>query len=393
MHRGYRYRLSPTPEQEATFRQWVGVVRLIYNAALEQRRTYWRQYLENTGKKLAYAFQSREITDLRAEFEWIADVYRTPLDEAVRDLDGAFRRFFSGLAKYPKERRRGENDSFRFMGVNARIRKLNAKWSAILIPKIGWVKYRDTRSVPGAMKRVTVACRAEQWFVSIDCELDAPMTSPCATAVGIDRGVINTLTLSTGEMLQAPIALTVLERRQRRLRRVLSRRKRGSARYRRQRRRVAAMGSRIARIRRDWQHRTTTDIARRFGLVAIEDLNVPNMTASGGAHKRGLNRSILNQGWGAIGSMLRYKLEERGGVVATVPAHYTSQTCSSCGVVDAGSRESQARFHCRHCGHTAHADVNAAINILRRSTPATLVEGADYGPGETRTINHAALAA
>jgi putative transposase len=132
------------------------------------------------------------------------------------------------------------------------------------------------------------------------------------------------------------------------------------------------LAAKIARCRADWRHKATLDIAERFGTVTLEALKVANMTRAGKG-KRGLNRSIREQGWGAFERVLAYKLEERGGTLIKVNPAYTSQECSACGTIDKASRESQSSFACRHCGFTDHADTNAAKVILRRSTPC--VEG------------------
>jgi putative transposase len=255
------------------------------------------------------------------------------------------------------------------------------------VPNLGWVKLRDTRPMRGRCTSVTVSRLAGAWYASFACEIEHEALPSVLPSVGIDRGVANTLALSTGEMLSTPSA-TGLERRKRKAQRILARRKRGSNRYRKQRQRVARIAAKIARIRADWRHRTTTDIARRFGHVALEDLNVIGMTARGRG-KRGLNRSILEQGWRLFETTLAYKLEERGGTLIKINPAYTSQECSACGTIDKASRESQASFACRHCGFTAHADHNAAINILRRST--AVVDGCGCAPDEART-DHALAA-
>jgi putative transposase len=238
----------------------------------------------------------------------------------------------------------------------------------------------------GKMVNVTIAKAANGWHACFAHEIEHEAPANDLPSVGIDRGIANTLALSTGEMLSTP-DLTQLERRKRRAQRVLARRVRGSNRYRKQRRRLSRITAKIARCRVDWRHRATLDIARRFGAVTLEALQVQSMTRAGKG-KRGLNRSILEQGWGAFERVLSYKLEERGGTLIKVNPAYTSQTCSACGAIDKASRESQARFACRHCGFVAHADHNAAINILRRSTPR--VEGSGCAPDEALTINLAA---
>jgi putative transposase len=222
-------------------------------------------------------------------------------------------------------------------------------------------------------------------------EIEAPEQTNDLPAVGIDRGIAQTITLSTGEHMRVP---DQARHRQRiaSARRAMARSRKGSARRRAKKAFVARLASKARRVRQDWCHRTTTDIASRFGVVAVEALNIRAMTASaagtaaeprkGVRQKAALNRSILEQCWGQFARQLDYKLSERGGVLISVPAAYTSQTCASCGVVDARSRQSQAVFKCVACDHTDNADVNAAKEILRRSTALTGVEGCRKRPAE-----------
>ena len=393
MHRGFKFRVDPTAEQAAILAQTVGVCRLIYNVALEQRDRYWRQFKANTGHNISYPSQCRELTQLRAEVDWVGVVQRSAQEHALLDLDEAFRRFFSGVSRYPQPRLKGVNDSFRFKGGDTRIVKLSERWGAFFVPKIGMIRYRRTRDVPGTIRNIAISLSAGCWYVSFGCEIEHDVAASSLPSVGIDRGVANTLTLSTGEHMSVPASLSGLDRRLRRAKRALSRKVRGSARYARQRRRVGAIAARAARIRRDWQHRATTGIARRFSTVVIEDLNTAGLTASG-PRKRGLNRAILNQGWQTIETMLAYKLGAAGGELVRVNPAYTSQCCSACGTIDKANRESQAVFVCKHCGHAEHADVNAATNILRLgSTQSQRAEAAHFAADETRTVNHSALAA
>lgn len=378
MFRGYRFDLHPTPDQAETLGQWVGVARLVYNLALEQRRDFWRQYRAHEGRSISLASQGRELTALRADFDFIAAVPQTILEAALNDVERAFAAFFKG-GGFPTQRRLGLHDTARCRGRETKIRRLNAKWAEVRLPKIGWVRLRLTRQVPAAIKMATINRRAGRWSVALVCDIgEAPATLSALPVVGVDRGVANTLSLSTGEHIRLPDAER-LERRRRKAQRILARRKRGSRRYAKQRQRVAGLHSRVARARTHHLHVASTALARRFGVVALEDLKVANMTASG-RRKRGLNRSILAQGWTRFAAMLDYKLEAAGGRLVYVPAAFTSQTCSACGVVDARSRKSQAAFACVHCGHEAHADTNAALEIRRRSTALLSVEGGHFGP-------------
>lgn len=388
--RSYRYRLNPTAEQDVILLQAVGVCRLIYNIALEQRSVWGRRH------RIGLSIQGRDLTRLRTEFDWIRAVSVDCQQQALRDLDRAFQNFFAGRASFPSPRKRGVNDSFRFPGREAVTRRLNAKWSAVRIPKVGWVKLRDTRPMRGSLKNATVSLDTSGWHISFACEIEHEPPAPSVEVVGIDRGVATTLALSTGEAVGMPASVAQIEAARRKAQRVVARRKRGSKRRLRAQRRVARLQARQSRIRRAFHHTAALDISRRFGVAALEDLNTRSMTASARGtvaepgknvrQKAGLNRAILNAGWYQFATILTYKMEERGGQVVTVPAQFTSQTCAACGVVDARSRESQARFRCVSCGHTDHADTNAAVNIERRwNTPLLDVEGLHQRPREAST--------
>lgn len=377
LNRAFKFRLYPTLDQAPQLGQIIGVCRLVYNLGLEQRRDFYRQYQRQEGRPISLASQCRELTQLRGEVDWIGAGSSAAQIYALRDLDQAFSNFFAGRAKYPTPRKKGLHASFRLKGRETRVRQLNAKWSEVQIPNLGFMKFRRTREALGRVLNLTVSNRAGAWFLVLVCEYEAQAVEALTEIVGIDRGIAQTLTLSTGEHLQMP-SIAALTKRRGKAQRVLARRKRGSKRYAAQRARVATLRAKESRIRTDWCHQASTDIARRFGVVAIEDLKIANMTASASknvSQKAGLNRSILEQGWGRFATLLDYKLTERGGVMISVPPHYTSQTCSACGVVDARSRESQAVFNCVHCDHTANADVNAAVEIERRGTAFLDVDG------------------
>lgn len=393
MHRGFAFRLYPAPAQAHTLGQWVGAARLVYNLALEQRRDFWRQYRAVEGRSISLASQSKDLTALRAEFDWIAAVPQTGLEAALNDLDKAYAAFFRG-GGYPTPRRLGQNDSIRFRGREILVEQLNAKWSRIRVPKLGWVKFRRSCEIVGRLLTATVRRVNDQWFLTVSSDVGAAPDFNRLPAVGIDRGVATTLSLSTGEHIRLP-DLSATEKRKRRAQRILSRRKKGSARRNLQRRRLGLISAQLRRARCHHLHVASKSIAARFGVVALEALRIRSMTASakGAAEapgvnvrqKAGLNRSILSQGWGIFAQQLEYKLEAAGGRLVYVPAAYTSQTCAECGVVDARSRKSQAVFDCVACDHSDHADTNAARNIMRGST--AFVEGDRlHSPVEAKTL-------
>lgn len=382
MNRAHVFRIYPTPHQAQMLAQFAGASRFVYNLALEQRRDWWRQFRSATGRLISWASQSKELTDLRAQVDWLASVPRSICEQALRDLDRAFTTFYRLGHGYPSFRKAGTHMAFRIQGRDCCITSLNRKWALVRIPGAGFIKIRVTRDIPDRIVSITVRQSGAHWSAAFSFEAESDSRVPSSAEVGVDRGVANTLTLSTGEHFQMARTIPVVVGKRKRAQRILARRKKGSRRRLKQRMAVAELHRKAAACRSHWLHERTTDIASRFGRVAIEKLAVANMTRSGRG-KRGLNRSILEQGWSIFANMLEYKLAERGGTLHQVNPAYTSQTCSCCGSVNAESRKSQAVFECVDCGHRAHADTNAAINILRRS-PAG-VEGAGYGPVEART--------
>ena len=348
----------------------------MYNLALEQRRDWWRQFKATTGRPISYASQNRDLTLLRAEVDWIAAAPVDCLQYALRDVERAFSNFFAGRAGYPQPRKRTEQDAIRFPFARSRWTRLNAKWAVVLIPKIGEVKFRLTRDIPGAVKVVTVTRDTLGWHVVFTTEIEQPVLLSDKPAIGIDRGVTRTLALSDGTFRDLPKErLNVLERRARKQDRALSHKQKGSNRWAATKRLLARTKAKIARNRRHWNHERSREIATRFGFVAMEALNTKAMTASAKATverpcrnvraKAGLNRAILAAGWQQFETVLSYKLAAEGGVMVTVDPCRTSQTCSCCGAIDKKSRESQAVFRCVRCGHAMNADHNAAINILK----------------------------
>jgi len=371
------FRLYPTPEQRAQMVQIAGACRFVYNVALEQRRDWYRP-----GRRFSFASQCREVTILRAEVDWLKACPVHTLQQALKDLDRAYQNWWAGRAEPPTPRKKGVNDSFRFPDpVSIKVERTGRSSGRIKLPKLGWVRLRGWQVIPGDICNATVSRRAGHWYVAVQWQQEAaePVESPLHS-VGIDRGITVFAALSDGTSI-APAnhgkkAFKALRKAQRNL----SRKRRGSSHRRKAIRRVAKIQLRAANARKDFLHKVSTDIAKNHGIVVVEALKVRNMSASAKGtlaepgrkvlQKAGLNRAILDQGWGMFSRFLGYKLADRGGRLIEVPAAYTSQTCAACGVIDVASRLDQARFVCVACGHEANADTNAAINILRRAEGA-----------------------
>jgi putative transposase len=365
-----RYRLLPSPAQEAVLQVHCAHARYVWNLAVEQH-AHW-----HPGRKGApgYVEQCRQLTAARVEHPWLAAGSQKVQQQALRDFAQAVAAFFDpgNPARRPSWRKAGRNEGFRVVALRpGQVRRLSRNAGEVWVPKAGWVRFRWSRAVPAGVRsyRVTMD-RAGRWHLAF-AAIPAPVPAPGnGQAVGIDRGVAVSAALSTGELLLVP-SLTGRERaRLRRLERRLARTKRGSKRRARVRLALARLRARETDRRKDWAEKASTAIARRFDLIRVEALQIPGMTRSAKGTvadpgrnvraKAGLNRGILRSGWG----LLVHRLADKApGRVEKVNPAFTSQRCSACGQVDPKSRESQAVFRCTACGYAANADVNAAINI------------------------------
>jgi putative transposase len=337
-----------------------------------------------------FAGRCRQLSEARTAEPWLAEGSVIVQQQAIRDHGQAMANYFNGTHRRPSWRKAGRDEGFRIVHVKpGHVRRLNRNTGEVWVPKAGWVRFRWSRPAPRDVRSFRVTRdRADRWHVAF-AAVPEPVPAPGnGEAVGIDRGVAVSAALSTGEMLHAPGLDGRERRRMRRLERKLARAQRGSQRRMRVRVTIARLKARESDRRKDWAEKVSTDIARRFDVIRVEDLKIANMTrcARGTAdepgrrvrQKAGLNRSILASGWG----LLARRLEDKApGRVEKVRPAYTSQRCSACGHVAAGSRESQAMFRCTACGFACNADVNAARNIAAGHTVTARGGGRDAGPG------------
>lgn len=398
VHTGYRYRLEPAPDQRRRMAQYAGACRWVWNEALAWREEAYLAARAAGGKPaagaLGYVALAARLTLLRRDIAWLTDAPIHPLQQTLRDQDTAFTRFFEGSAEYPRFKPKGR-DSFRF--PDPKQFAMDGDW--VKLPKLGWMRLRLSRPIPegGRILNITVSREGGHWFASLCVEYEVGATAaPSGPAVGIDLGVANSLTLSTGERIHLPVPTKMEQEGLARLHRQVSRKTKGSRRWRKAVERLAKRKRHLAARRRDAAHKATTRIAKAHPLVVVEDLHLRSMSASAKgtlaepgrnvAAKAGLNRSILAQAHRETRQMLAYKCPRHGGELRSVPAPYTSQKCSCCGHTAPENRPSQAVFRCVKCGNAMHADDNSSLNILT----AGLVVPAHGGigrkaPDEVRT--------
>lgn len=373
---GRRYPLVLTAEQEAYAEHVAGICRAVWNTGLEQRREYRRR-----GACISYAEQARQLAAAKADEPWLADAPSHCLQQVLRDLDRACRQHGTFGVRWRSGRR--WTPAFRFPApADIHVRQVNRKWGHLKLPKFGEVRFRWTRGLGGTIRNATMRRDGGNWTVSLCVEDGLVASEPNGKpSVGVDRGVAIAIATSDGLLRDREFATRGEARRIRRLQQQIARCRKGSARRRMARSRLLALNARIRGRRTDFCAWTANRLTIDHGLVVIEDLRVRNMTASSRGtedapgvnvrQKAGLNRAILNKGWGHFAVLLEHKARYNGSQVLKVSPAYTSQTCSACGIRDGESRESQARFACRSCGHAENADVNAAKNILAAGLAVT----------------------
>lgn len=382
-HKAFRFRVYPFAEQQAQIGRWEHALRFLWNLAHEQRLLGLARSRDE--RKFYTAFdQINELTGLRSELPWLAEVPRNVCAQLLVELDKAWQRCFKKLGRQPRWKRKGV-DRIQLCEPHPKV------WSLVddgmRFPKLGLMRIVQHRSLEGVPKTCTIVSEVDQWFVAISCEVEVPAPLPrIEPVVALDRGVVLLVADSDGKKIENPRHFRRVLVRLASAQRVVSRRKKGSKNREKAKIMVAKLHRQVRRRRNHVLHEISTAYAKSHGTVVVEKLDVKGMSAKGGAYKTGLNRSILDAGWGRLVEMLRYKLAWSGGTLVEVPAAYSSQTCSHCGVVDARSRFSQSEFCCVVCGCVDHADLNAAKVLKSRANRSVLpVEGKlPEGPRRSR---------
>ncbi len=365
----FKFELMPDGGQQRDMRRFAGARRFVYNKALDIQKANHAA----GGKFIAYVDMANRLPEWKKEFEWLKESPSQSLQQSLKDSERAFKNFFEKRADFPRFKKRGSGESFRFpQGF-----EIDQANSRIKLPKLGWLRYRNSRDIPGTAKNITISQAGGKWFASIQTEREVGQPVPRATsAIGIDVGIARFATMSNGSFVEPLRSFKKHEQRLKKYQRRMSRKVKNSRNWHKAKRKVQNIHIRVKHARKDFLHKATTEISKNHAMVAIEDLQVGNMSRSSKgtaeapgknvAAKSGLNKAILDQGWFEFRRQLEYKLNWNGGILIAVPAHYTSQTCPCCGHVAKANRQTQARFECVDCGYENHADVVGAMNILAR---------------------------
>ena len=370
IRKSYKVRLKTNNNIENKLDQYCGSARFVWNKCLAMNL----ERLEKRQPILWYNELAFWLTLWKRseEYGFLEESPSQVLQQKLRDLDRAFRDCFDKtqpLKRLPVFKKKGKGDSIRFP------QGLKTVGRRIFLPKIGWIGFYKSRSISGKVKNITISKKGERWFASIQVEQMIEIGKHASDSeIGIDAGVKCFAAFSDRTLVEGVNSFRKHEDALSREQRKLSRKRRGSENWKKQKRKISKLHHTIANVRSDFLHKLSTDISKNHAKVYVERLQIKNMSASAKGTlgdpgknvkaKSGLNKSILDQGWFEFRRQLDYKLFWRGGMMVEVNPRHTSQRCSSCGHTAKENRVSQDVFRCQVCGHEENADVNAAKNIL-----------------------------
>lgn len=363
MLRAHRIELNPNNKQTTYFAKASGVARFAYNWALAE----WNRLYEAGGKPNQVMLR-RELNAIKREqFPWMLEVTKNAPQMAIIQLGEAFQNFFKKRAHYPKFRKKGIHD--RFTLTNDQF-ALNG--SHIRIPNLGWVRMRESLRFAGKVLSATISRKADRWFVSIAVVIETPKTKPSSSKnqaeIGVDLGVSDFATLSTGEIIKGPKPHKALMQRLRRLSKNLSHKQIGSNNRKKAKLQLAKLHYRITNIRRDALQQLTTRLTRDHHLIGIEDLHVKGMMQN-----RRLSRSIADMGFHEFRRQLEYKAAANDVKIVVVDRWFaSSKRCSACNCKLNELPLSVREWKCRSCGALHQRDINAAINLRNWAVSSTV---------------------
>ena len=369
IRKAFKFEIMPNGEQIRKMKQFCGCSRFVFNRALAWQN---EQYGQDNSVKFSYTKIANLLPEWKRELTWLKDCHSQVLQQSLKDLESAFRNFFQKRSSFPKFKKKGLEESFRFpQGC-----KLEQQNDRLYLPKIGWIRYRNSRDVVGEIKNVTVSRKCGKWYVSIQTEFEMETPKPNGGEIGIDMGIVRFATLSSGEYFEPINAFKNLKGKLAKLQRRLKNKVKFSQNWQKLKAKIAKLHHKISNIRKNYLHQISSQISQSHAIVYVEDLQVTNMSKSAKGdveqhgknvkQKSGLNRMILDQSWFEFRRQLDYKLLWNGGHLVAVPPQNTSRTCPCCGYTAKENRQTQADFECVECGYTENADVVGAINILRR---------------------------
>jgi len=378
--KAYKYKLKTNAKFEAACAATLDVCRELYNAALQERRGAY----QINGISINYHAQAVQLPQIKQIRKDVGEVHSQVLQDTLRRVDKTFDAFFRRVKNgetpgYPRFKPASRFDSFTYPQSGFRL-----EGDKLHLSKIGSCRIRLSRPIEGTIKTCTIKREADGWYVTFAVEENQSRFFPkTGDAVGIDVGIENFATLSTGEGVENPEFLRESEAELKTAQRKVSRRKKRSNRRRKAARLLQKKHQKVQRQRADFHHKTALKIVCEFDAIAVEDLNVRGMVKN-----HCLAKSISDAGWSQFILILTSKAESAGRVVIKVNPAYTSQDCSQCG--HRVRKTLAMREHrCDKCGFVAHRDHNSALAVKGRAGLSGMVPVGESREPRISTYNAA----
>lgn len=359
--KAYKYRIYPNKAQQELIQKTFGCCRFVYNYYLNKRKEVY----ENDKETFSYNMCSKDLTQLKKEFEWLREPDKDSLQKSLKNLDDAYQRFFNGIADYPKfKSKKNRCKSYRTSCTNNNIR---FESKHIKLPKLGLVKVRGKQIPQGRILNATISQEPNGHYYCSLCCTDVIFEQLPKTNknIGLDLGITDFAILSDGNKIENPRFYEKSEEKLAKLQRELSRKTIGSNRWNKARIKVAKLQKHISNQRNDFLQKLTTSIVNDFDIIGIEDLDVKSMKETDNATR---NKRVSDVSWSEFRRMLTYKCEWYGKKLSVIDRYYpSSQICHCCEYRD-GKKSEDIRFWiCPNCNSELDRDVNAAINILNEA--------------------------
>ena len=358
----FKYRLYPTPGQRTKMQTILDCCRWVYNKTLETRRDAWQERQES----LSLYDTCKMLPGWKEEHSWLKSGHAQAMQNAQVRLDLAFKAFFRRVKTgekpgYPRFRGKDRYDSFTYPQEKGNWRLTDNR--RVRLSKVGYVKIKMHRPLEGKPKTLTIRRdTVGNWYACFSCEVEPKPLVPVPDVVGIDVGLTHFATFSTGEQIENPRFFRKDEKALAKAQRKLSKCKKGTPEYRKQKRVIQHIHQRIANRRADFAHKLSRRLVNEFQVLAFEDLDIQDMQDG---NWRGMNKSISDAAWGQLIKYTAYKAEWAGRSVVKVDPRNTTQMCSCCGRIV--PKDLSVRIHsCPYCHLEIDRDLNASLNILAR---------------------------
>ena len=370
IRKAYKFRLKTNQTIARKLAQFAGSSRLVWNKAL----AFQKERLNAKQSCLSYSGLTKELTQWKKEEDlfFLKQVHSQALQQSLKNLSQALKEAFdkTNPKQFPRFKKKGQRDSFRYpQGF-----KIDNQNGRIFLPKIGWIRYNKSQDIIGEAKNVTVSKKGQYWFVSIQVETDIEeLKHPSTLVIGGDLGVARFLTLSNQKYYQPLNIFKKLKTQLAKLQKKLAKKEKFSSRWRNLKGKITKLHIRIANTRNDYLHKISSELSKNHAIVILENLKISNISKSAKGtvenpgknvkQKSGLNRAILDQGWGEFIRQLEYKLAWNGGQLIQVDPRNTSRKCPECNHISCRNRKTQTVFCCQNCKYTANADYVGSLNI------------------------------